>query len=249
MSLQWVPVPEFPPNVRVAYSTRSEGVSAAPYASFNIASHVGDDADAVEANRRLLASQLPFKTDVAWLSQVHSDVVVEAMEAFAVPPDADGVWTSRSGLACAVMTADCLPVLLADRAGTCVAAVHAGWRGLAAGVIDAAVSALPVPPEELAAYLGPAIGPTAFEVGAEVRNAFLAAFAPQYRAAVDACFSGPSSERWMADLTGLARLRLQHLGVAFVHASNLCTYADATRFFSYRRDGVTGRNVSLVLRL
>jgi YfiH family protein len=152
------------------------------------------------------------------------------------PQDADAVFTTEPGRVCAVRTADCLPVLLCDERATCVAAAHAGWRGLAAGVLEATVAALPAPPSRLLAWLGPAIGPAAYEVGHEVRAAFMAA-----DPGCGGCFAPSPRGRWLADLAALARRRLARAGVRRVHGADLCTHADARRFYSYRRDAVTGR--------
>ena len=236
-----------PANILSLYTTRSEGVSKAPYAEFNLAHHVGDQADAVAANRQALAKQLPAKTAVQWLQQVHGIGVLQASEDTAQDcPEFDASVTRANRVACAVLTADCLPVLFCDRAGSTVAAAHAGWRGLAAGVLESTVQAMAVNPGELMAWLGPAIGPTAFEVGPEVRDAFIGRTGS---AAMADCFK-PSPSRggyFLADLYGLARLRLAAAGVHSVFGGNFCSHTDSSRFYSYRRDGQTGRMVSLIL--
>lgn len=226
-----------PANVRACVTTRSGGVSVEPFDTFNLGDHVGDDPAAVAANRQHLFEVLGCHP--AWLSQVHGICVVEADPTQVA--EADGNWTATSGIACAAMTADCLPALFCDRAGTRVAAAHAGWRGLAGGVLEATVRALDVAPEELLVWLGPAIGPQAFEVGAEVREAFI-----ERHAEADCAFvPGLAPGKFMADLYQLARIRLAAVGVTAVSGGGLCTYSDP-RFYSYRRSTRTGRFVSLV---
>ncbi len=230
-----------PPGVRAVMTLRTGGVSGGPYASLNLGDHVGDEPEAVAENRRLLREALALPAEPLWLEQVHGTGVAR----FDGPdrPQADAAVALAPGQVCAVMVADCLPVLLADRHGACVAAAHAGWRGLAAGVLEATVAAMPADPSQLVAWLGPAIGPDAFEVGPEVRAAFIAADA----AAADA-FRPGTGDRWLADVYQLARQRLARAGVTEVHGGGLCTVSDPARFFSYRRDGVTGRMAALVWR-
>ncbi|ABM62998.1 peptidoglycan editing factor PgeF [Halorhodospira halophila] len=235
---QW-PVPD---GVRALTTVRSGGHSAAPWASFNLATHTGDDPAAVAANRRLLRDCAELPADPVWLEQVHGAEVVAAHRV-ARGVRADAAWTDRAGVVCAVLTADCLPVLFAARDAQVVAAAHAGWRGLAGGVLEAVVAVLPVPAAELHAWLGPAIGPTAFEVGPEVVEAFTA----RDPGAAEGFIPG-AANRWYADLYRLARRRLQAAGVAAVHGGGWCTYTDRARFFSHRRDGPTGRMASLVYR-
>ena len=238
-----------PPGVIALSTTRVGGHSAAPYRGFNLAHHVGDAPDAVTANRALLSSQLPEASRVCWLDQVHGVTVVKANGVdFGAPATADASWSDQPGVVCAVMTADCLPVLLCDAKGSRVAAAHAGWRGLQAGVLEAAVAAMGVPPGQLMAWLGPAIGATRFEVGPEVRDAFLAEVDPVEFAEVAGCFA-PSVERerhFFADIYALARQRLKKAGVSALYGGGLCTFEDDQRFFSYRRDGITGRMASLI---
>ncbi|MDD3352736.1 peptidoglycan editing factor PgeF [Zoogloea sp.] len=228
-----------PVRVRALSTTRAGGVSQAPYASLNLGTHVGDRPEAVAENRRLLAAHLP--AEPCWLNQVHGARVVDAAGPGGLP-DADAAFARETGQVCAVMTADCLPVLLCDRSGQVVAAAHAGWRGLHGGVLEATVGAMAVPSSQILAWLGPAIGPDAFEVGEEVRARFMAldpASAKAFRPA-------PAHGKWMADLYLLARQRLAALGVSAVHGGGACTVSDAQRFFSYRRDGTTGRMASLI---
>lgn len=229
-----------PARVRAASTTRHGGVSAPPYDRLNLADHVGDDPAHVAENRRCLATMLGYSAEPAWLEQVHGNNVIAAGMACA-PIAADAAWTRTPGQPCVVMTADCLPVLLCDRAGTVVAAAHAGWRGLAGGVIAAAVAAMAAPPSELLAWLGPAIGPDAFEVGEEVRTAFL-------NLAVDNadCFRPSPAGRWLADLYQLARRQLRGLGVPEIYGGGCCTFGEPERFFSYRRENRTGRMASLI---
>jgi YfiH family protein len=226
-----------PAWVRTCVTTRDGGVSQAPFDSFNLGDHVGDEPQAVAKNRQRLVSQLGCQP--AWLSQVHGVQVVAADPAQV--HEADASWTTTSGLACTVMTADCLPALFCDRAGSRVAAAHAGWRGLAAGVLEATVAALACAPEEVLVWLGPAIGPQAFEVGGEVREAFVASH-PQ---AASAFVPSINAGRFMADIYQLARIRLAACGVTAVYGGGFCTHS-APRFYSYRRASVTGRFASLI---
>jgi YfiH family protein len=219
---------------------RTGGVSTGPYASLNLGAHVGDDAAAVERNRALLCEAVGLATQPLWLNQVHGTTVVE-VGSQSVAPTADGAVALRTGRACAILTADCLPVLFCDREGTCVGAAHAGWRGLAGGVLSATIQALSVPADRLLAWLGPAIEQAAFEVGDEVREQFVARDAGQATA-----FIGNARGRWQADLYGLARRELEQLGVTAVYGGLERCHADAARFFSYRRDGRTGRMATIV---
>lgn len=237
----WI-VPEWPApeSIRAVITTRSGGVSCAPFDSFNLAEHVGDDPKAVAANRTLLRRALDLEAEPLWLEQVHGCGVADG-DAAVVGCRADAVTATRPGRVCAVLTADCLPLLLCNRNGSRVAAVHAGWRGLADGVIEAALERFEEPAEELLAWLGPAIGPQAFEVGPEVREALL------IRERADAGAFVPNRPgHWLADIYALARNRLQRAGVGFVGGGDSCTVSEPERFFSYRRDGVTGRMASLI---
>lgn len=234
-----------PANVRGLITTRTGGVSAPPYASLNLGTHVGDDPGTVARNRALLRETLP--ADPHWLRQVHGTQVAHLDEASGnAEPEADAAMTRRAGTVCVVMIADCLPVLLCDRDGSVVACAHAGWRGLSGGVLEATLRAMDCQSDRVLAYLGPAIGPSAFEVGAEVRDAFM-----QSHAEDAACFHtkapGQAGEpKWWADLPGLARRRLQRNGVTSVYGGRDCTYGDSTRFFSHRRDGRSGRHAALI---
>jgi YfiH family protein len=239
--LDWI-VPDWPApaSVKALITTRSGGVSKGPYASLNLGLRTGDDPQAVAANRDRLNSLLPQPP--RWLRQVHGASVVEA-DSLAGLPEADAGIAHRAGTVCAVLVADCIPVLLADRAGTTVAIAHAGWRGLAAGIIENTARRMAVDPRGLIAYLGPGIGPGAFEVGADVRDTFLARDAD-----AAAAFTPHTAGKWLADLFLLARQRLRRAGVPEIHGGALCTYSDARRFFSYRREPTTGRMVAVIWR-
>jgi YfiH family protein len=229
-----------PAKVRAVSTTRLGGTSRGPYAAFNLADHVGDVPGAVASNRSLLMQRLALPAEPSWLQQVHGRAVVPAQPNGA-PREADASFSLGPGAVCAVLTADCLPVLLCDRDGARVAAAHAGWRGLAAGVLEAAVEALQVPGARLMAWLGPAIGPRNFEVGDEVRAVFLA-----HDSAAAPAFRPSPAGRWLADLYILARQRLAETGVTEVYGGGLCTFSDQRRFYSYRRDGTTGRMATLI---
>ncbi|WP_298393159.1 peptidoglycan editing factor PgeF [uncultured Azonexus sp.] len=227
-----------PANVRALQTLRDGGCSPTPWGSFNLGDHVGDDAARVAANRVRLRAELPGEP--CWLRQVHGVEVVDVAQV-AAGTEADAAYATQAGRVCVVMTADCLPVLFCNRQGTVVAAAHAGWRGLLAGVLENTLAAMHCPPGEVMAWLGPAIGPDNFEVGDEVRSAFVA-----HDAAAGEAFRPQAGGKWLADLYALARRRLNAAGVVAIHGGGLCTVADAGRFFSYRRDGVTGRMASLI---
>jgi YfiH family protein len=242
-----------PAGVRAAFSLRSGGCSAPPCDDFNLALHVGDDPQSVARNRRLLRCALDLPAEPLWLSQVHgsrvhdADATPPADPAAEGPPVADAAVTRRAGVVLAIMVADCLPVLFCSADGARLGAAHAGWRGLAAGVLERTVEALGTPPVQLRAWIGPAIGAARFEVGAEVREALLAG-AWQGDPAAAACFSANPAGRWQCDLAGLARLRLGRLGIGSVAGGGWCTATAADRFFSHRRDGRTGRMAALLWR-
>ena len=233
-----------PANVRTVVTTRQGGCSVAPYNGFNLATHVGDDVAAVLQNRSILKSSLDLPAEPLWLEQVHGVMVVDAAQSV-IGSCADAAYTTEKNKVCVVMTADCLPVLICNRAGSKVAAAHAGWRGLHAGVIEAAIQSLNETPENILVWLGPAIGPAAFEVGDEVRNAFTSGLPPTAEA-FTASKPGPKPGHWLADIYQIARLRLARIGVQQVYGGGLCTYTDHERFYSYRRDGKTGRMASLI---
>jgi hypothetical protein len=244
-----VPQPELitpdwpaPACVRALVTTRGGGVSEGRYASLNLALHTGDAAERVIENRRRLGA-LTHASPVCWLDQVHGTAVVDAGASFATPPRADAAFCRRPGSACAILTADCLPVLLCNGAGTIVAAAHCGWRGLAQGVLTALLTRMAAPADELMAWLGPAIGPARYEIGDDVRGELLARIAAPVVAA--ALRPGYTRGKWWADLYRLARAELSGLGVERVYGGSYCTFDDA-RFYSYRRDGVTGRMVALI---
>jgi len=230
-----------PPRVKAVITTRAGGFSSGPYASLNLGLRTGDNAAAVARNRARLRGVLP--QEPKWLRQVHGSAVIDADAVAASAPEADASVARSPGTVCAVLIADCVPVLFSNRAGSIVAVAHAGWRGLAHGVIERTLAAIGEEPSELVAYLGPGIGPGAFEVGAEVREAFLA------RAREDAAaFSPHAPGKWLADLFMLARNRLQRAGVGETSGGGMCTYSDPARFFSYRRDRTTGRMAALIWR-
>lgn len=228
------------PRVHALMTTRSGGSSKAPFESFNLGAYVGDPA--AEANRKQLIRDAALPSTPRWLHQVHGTDCVPAGSAQA-ESEADASWTSDTGVVLAALAADCLPVLFAARDGSCVGAAHAGWRGLAAGVLENTVRKLPAPPGQLDAWLGPAIGPTAFEVGGEVREAFADGNA------IDSDCFAPSAEagKWMADIFSLARRRLQRLGLQYVSGGGICTVQHRETFFSHRRDrGASGRMAALI---
>ena len=235
----WI-VPDWPASARVRalITTRNGGSSIGPYASMNVGLRVDDDPLSVEANRRLLKQFLP--AEPKWLNQVHGTSVVDT-QTITHPVEADASVATGPGSVSVVMVADCLPILIADRTGSIVAAAHAGWRGLAAGIIENTVRAFDTPPRNLLAYLGPAIGPSAFEVGNEVRDAFIAV-----DQAAQIAFHPHQPGKWLADLFLLARQRLAKAGLANVYGGGQCTYSDPGRFYSHRRDKVSGRMAALI---
>ena len=226
-----------PASVRACVTTREGGVSEAPFDSLNLGDHVDDRPEAVAENRRRLTDHFSIKP--AWLQQVHGIAVAQADPGLVATADAS--WTATPGIACAAMTADCLPALFCNRAGTRVAAAHAGWRGLAAGVLEATLDTIDVPAEDVLVWLGPAIGPKAFEVGPEVREVFI----NQLPEAAEAFVPSDNAGKFMADIYLLARLRLAERGVTAVYGGGFSTVTDP-RFFSYRRASRTGRFASLV---
>jgi len=243
VSLSWLNIDwPAPPGVRVLSSFRGGGASVAPYASLNLGDHVGDTLEAVAANRRALIAAAGLPAEPIWLEQVHG-VNVADLDTPGPHGPADAAVTRRAKRVCAILTADCLPVVFATESGDTIAAAHAGWRGLKDGVIEATVEAIGASPQRLIVWLGPAIGPRHFEVGAEVRQAFISADPGDADA-----FDQNARGRFMADLAWLARRRLQRLGISRVHGGDECTYARADRYFSHRRDGTTGRQGTFIWR-
>ncbi len=236
---EW-PAPE---NVRAVTSTRIGGASRPPFDTFNLGARAGDDALSVKENRRRLREALSLPEEPRWLAQVHGIRVVSAATVQRDESRADAAVSDRPGVVCAVLTADCLPVLLCDRNGRRIGIAHAGWRGLSAGIIEQTVKAMGLEPGELLAWLGPAIGPDVYEVGADVLDACRIA-----DPGCERCFRPGRAERWYADIYALARRRLEAAGVHAVYGGGLCTYTDAERFYSYRRDSRTGRMATLIWR-
>ncbi len=228
-----------PKNVKAFASTRVGGFSSAPYQGLNLGAHVGDDPSIVEKNRAWLAQQANMPSAPIWLNQTHSTVVAQMSAPTTQVLDADGVFTSASNVVCSAMTADCLPVLLTNTQGTQIAAVHAGWRGLANGIVE---NALELFSGEVMAWLGPAIGPQAFEVGEDVLQAFVDFDSQAHQAFTPRDVAG----KWLADISKLATQRLNKLGITQVFDSGLCTFQDKEDFYSYRRDGVTGRQATFI---
>jgi len=232
-----------PDNVHAVSTLRSGGVSTGSYQGLNLGEHVGDAPDCVNENRRRLQQALQLPSAPVWLSQVHGTTVIDAARPGITSenPQADAALTGEPGIVCAVLTADCLSLLFCDRQGTHVAAAHAGWRGLADGIIERTFEALGVPATELLVWMGPAIGAEVFEVGAEVRERFI-----RHDPASRQAFVPADQGRYLADITLLARQRLQGLGVDAIYGGQWCTYTQPQAFYSYRRDGVTGRMASLI---
>ncbi len=243
-----VPDWPLPAGIHAAVTTRLGGCSLGEYASLNLADHVGDDPAAVMANRAELRQVLALPGEPEWLRQVHGTEICRASgrrptPAGLSPPEADGAVTMQAGRVLAVLTADCLPVLACSRDGSVLGAFHAGWRGLLGGILEAGIWAMEVEPEEILVYLGPAIGQERFEVGEEVRSAFVADDPKSAHA-----FRQGDGDRFHADLYALARHRLRRLGVVRCSGGGFCTATDRERFFSYRRDGRTGRMATLIWR-
>ncbi|MDO6825148.1 peptidoglycan editing factor PgeF [Marinobacter sp. 1_MG-2023] len=237
-----------PANIRAVCTTRAGGVSEPPWSSMNLGDHVGDVPEHVRENRIRLAGACNLPADAfGWLSQVHgTEVVCLPAGVAATIPEADASFTRTVGRACTILTADCLPVILCDQNGTTVAAAHAGWRSLCGGVLENLVAKMEVPADTLMAWLGPAIGPKAFEVGPEVKAAFVSQ-APGSEVAFSAV--GARGGRYMADIYQIARKRLEALGVKNISGGNFCTVSDSQRFYSYRRDGQTGRMATAIWKI
>lgn len=245
--MQWL-TPDWPApaNVLATCTTRDDGVSGGAYASLNLGDHVGDDAQHVARNRAIFEREIGARP--VYLKQVHGTAGVAVDGNTEDGVEADGCWTSVRAVACTIMVADCLPVLFATGDGSRVGAAHAGWRGLAAGVVESTVRAMEVPPSSLLAWLGPCIGPEAFEVGDEVKAAF-----EQHGAAASDHFEPFRPGKWLADLPALTRMRLQALGIGRIHGNDgsreWCTVANPSRFFSHRRDRISGRLAAAVWRI
>src|SRR5436190_4857339 len=235
-------IPDWPaPHWVKAYTTtRIGGFSHAPYNSLNIATHVGDNLDDVSKNRQLLQTNLHLKKPIIWLKQIHANTIISSDH----PIDslaADAIYSRTAATVCAVQTADCLPILVCCSSSYCVAAIHAGWKGLNAGIIETTIETLALPPSDILIWLGPAIGPKAFIVG----EAVLQTFIDNDPAAISA-FQPLGNKQWQANLYKLAQQRLHKLGITDIYGGNYCTFSDKRRFFSYRRDQITGRMLSLI---
>ena len=242
MSVAWIRADwPAPAGIVAGTTTRHGGVSDGVYASMNLGAHVGDDPARVAENRRRFVAACGLGTEPDWLSQVHGTAVRIAGDA--APLEADAAIAREPGATVAVLTADCLPILLCAGNGGEIAAIHAGWRGLAAGVIEATMARMQTSPEHLLAWIGPAIAQPAFEVGGEVRAAFV-----ETDPGAESCFLENDRGRWQADLFALAGRRLRAGGVRGVHGGGLCTFADGERFFSFRRDGQCGRMATFIHR-
>ena len=242
-ALEWIEAGwPAPPGIVAGTTCRKGGVSKGAYASLNLAAHVGDDVAAVTTNRRRFVSGCGLPEEPGWLAQVHGTTVVRA-EAMTAGREADVVVTARMDTVCAVLTADCLPVLFTSDTGEEVAAAHAGWRGLCDGVLEATLSVMSTPPGRLMAWMGPAISQAAFEVGDEVRDAFLDA-----DPAAAGFFERNPAGRWQADLYGLAGLRLRKAGLTRIYGGGRCTFRESDQFFSYRRDNPCGRMATFIFR-
>jgi len=228
-----------PANIRALSTTRTGGCSLPPYQQLNLGMHVGDEEFRVINNRHLLSTSKKLPQPPRWLKQIHSTQVINTQDWYA-GIEADACISQTTEAVCAVMTADCLPILLCDVQGNHVAAIHAGWRGLAAGIIENTIAKMACHSNKLIAWLGPAIGPSAFEVGTEVRKAFV-----DINATDAVAFSAHDSQ-WLADLYLLAQHRLKAAGISAIYGGNFCTFTDQQRFFSYRRDGVTGRMATMI---
>ena len=226
-----------PANVKAIQTTRVGGFSIAPYDSLNLGSHVQDDALAVAKNRQLLSNYLPSVP--VWLNQVHGVDVINAAKSTSIQ-NADASFSKNKNVVCVTMTADCLPVLLCNKQGTMVAAIHAGWRSLCDGVIEATIKAMGIEPDDLMAWLGPAIGPDAFEVGGEVREAFIARDTQAEQAFI------AFGDKWLGDLYLIAKQRLNKQGIVSIYGGSECTYSNPSQYFSFRRDGITGRMATLI---
>lgn len=232
-----------PATIVAGYTTREQGESSGPYAAFNLALHVGDASDQVLRNRQWLDTQLPGKKHWQWLKQVHGTAVIDA-QADGQSYVADACYSNQRARVCTIMSADCLPILLCDKQGQQVAAIHAGWRSLCYGVIENTLAKFSGEPQDIIAWLGPAIGPSAFEVGEEVKATFQSQIGGDR---IEQAFHPAATDnKYFADLYLLATMRLNNKGVRDIYGGGFCTYNDATQFYSYRRDGDTGRMASFI---
>lgn len=242
MTVEWIePDWPAPTHIRALSTTRRGGVSTGVFAELNLGDRVGDDPEAVAENRRRLVIEAGLPAAPGWLRQVHGVDVAHVVPGVRGEQTADAAIADRPGAVCAVLTADCLPVLFTSRTGNAVAVAHAGWRGLAAGVLEAVLARMPRPPAELLAWIGPGIGPDAFEVGPEVRAAFVSS-----EPSSETAFRPGRGDRWLADLPGLARQRLESAGLTSVYGAGRCTFSEPDTFFSHRRDGRGGRMATLI---
>lgn len=231
-----------PPSIKALTTTRHGGMSHSPFHTFNLADHVGDEPDRVATNRHLLHKKFSLPTQPIWLNQTHSTHIIDAATVTGIPT-ADASYSNKPNVVCAVLSGDCLPLLICDKAATVVSAIHAGWKGLANGVIENTINTLPVKPSDLLVWLGPAIGDQVYEVGWNV----VSAFTQHDPAAIDV-FVPLDSTHWLANLYALARMRLSRLGVTQIYGGNHCTYTEKNLFYSFRREGITGRMATLIWR-
>ena len=229
-----------PSNIKALTTYRHGGYGQAPYESFNLASHVDDNPEIVEANRAHLIKQAKLPTSPLWLQQTHSTIVIDSQNWY-IDIVADGLYSSLPNHVCSVLTADCLPILLCDKTGTQVAAVHAGWRGLANGIVEQAISHFDCSGDDILVWLGPAIGPNCFEVGHDVVSAFV-----DHDSEASNAFQQTDPDHFLADIYQLARLRLHRLGIHDVFGGTHCTVSESEQFFSYRRENITGRMATLI---
>lgn len=236
ITAEW-PAPHW---IKAYTTTRVGGFSHAPYNSLNIAAHVGDNLDLVSKNRQLLQKDLYLKKPIIWLEQVHGNIAISADNPIS-SLRADAIYSKAEQTVCAVQTADCLPLLVCSSSSYCVAAIHAGWKGLSNGIIETTIDALALPPSDILVWLGPAIGPQAFIVGEEVFQSFM-----DIDPAAETAFQPIENKQWRANLYKLAQQRLNKLGITSIYGGNYCTFSDKLRFFSYRRDHITGRMLSLI---
>jgi polyphenol oxidase len=244
MSLQLI-YPEWPLQDKVTAftTTRIGGISKSPYNDFNLALHVGDNKKDVLNNRHCLAEYLGENTSTKWLNQTHSTIAVDAVSIESDVVEADASFSTSDDIACAVLTADCLPLLFSDENGECVGATHAGWRGLVEGVIENTIDSMSQNVKPTYVWLGPAIGPSAFEVGQDVFEAYI-----NRNSAFKACFEAKQSGEWNLNIYQAAKIVLQAAGITNIYGGSYCTYSDENRFFSYRRNAVTGRMATIIRR-